>query len=1254
MQNPSPRRTSRGPSIPLRSAKYVAASATMASPATAPASASHFSCCRTTPRERRSRTDIASAARPTETAMNNQPKPLRASISPRGPSASGFDTFWKGSSSGPARSPYPTTMRAIPPSASQSAPRHRRDGSRPSGNSSTASARRPKPGGSPRFWNQAATEPPGSSPGTMNSARSAYWKAKSPAPIATPVTRKIGPIGLPGTRVVIRAPTVAKVSEATTNDKPPTPLRPNESARVVTPAPRTSRSSVPSASSRHAPKVIPAGRRAVMNRRPLSYEPRTAASASPWIRLQESLPGSCRPPVRDPLRNRLRRAYRGAVALAITLLGPPRVEREGRPVTFDTRKAVALLAHLTLAERPRSRESLCGLLWPAHDLERGRGALRRTLSTLRQGIGDDWIDVVGDSLAVRRAAGLEVDVERFRALAADGATRERLSAAAALFAGDFLEGFSLRDSPEFDDWRAAEADALERELASVLRRLIEQLAAAGDLEPAIPHARRWLELDPLHEPAHRELIRLYAWSGDRAAAFEQYRTCVRTLSQELGVAPLEETAVLYEQLSEGRIARPLTERAPEATAPAVMAGAPPELPLLGRDDELAALLAAHAAATPDGRLAVIEGEPGIGKTRLARELADRATAAGATLLAARCHDDEVSLPYGPIVELLREAVASEQQGWPELVSPQHLADASLLLPELASLRSLAADLPPLGGPGAQVRLLQGVAAVITAVCGGDEPGLLWLDDVHAAYAATLDVISYLGRRLRGRALLIALTWRSEAVAPGDRLRRLAGDLSRDGRATIVRPGRLTENEVAALVHAVYPAQAATDLQQRVYVDSEGLPLFVAEQLAALHAGNGDLEDGLGVEVRSVLDTRLSGLSDVARQVLSAASAIGRSFDLDSARQASGRSDEEAVAALEELVGRGLVRELPGAEPAYDFSHDKLRERVYEQTSLARRRLLHERVAAVLARRRPGGEGAASVAHHLSLAGDRAGAAEQYRRAAEHAASLHAHVDALEHLEAALALGYAAPAAVLERIGDLRTLLGDYRGALASYESAAAQCEPTALAAIEHKAGGVHLRRGEWERAEARLDTALAAAPSEDLALRARIHADLSLVLHHVGRGTEAAASCREALVLAEAADDRDARAQAHNILGVLARTEGDSATAREQLELSLELARELGDPAAEAAALNNLALVERDAGGRQPALELTERALALCGASGDRHREAALENNLADLLHAAGDEEAAMTHMKRAVAIFSEVGADEATRLPEIWKLVSW
>ena len=191
------------------------------------------------------------------------------------------------------------------------------------------------------------------------------------------------------------------------------------------------------------------------------------------------------------------------MALEISLIGPPRVARDGQPVTFDTRKAMALLAHLALAERPRSREALCELLWPGHDAEHARGALRRTLSALRKSIGEESIDTTGDSIALVRGADLALDVERFRELAADDASPEALVEAAALCSAGFLEGFALRDSPAFDDWQVGEGRALERELAAVLRSLAMRLAARGDYEQAIPHVRRWLELDPLHEPALR-------------------------------------------------------------------------------------------------------------------------------------------------------------------------------------------------------------------------------------------------------------------------------------------------------------------------------------------------------------------------------------------------------------------------------------------------------------------------------------------------------------------------------------------------------------------------------------------------------------------------------------------------------------------------------------------------------------------------------------------------------------------------------
>jgi tetratricopeptide (TPR) repeat protein len=255
---------------------------------------------------------------------------------------------------------------------------------------------------------------------------------------------------------------------------------------------------------------------------------------------------------------------------------------------------------------------------------------------------------------------------------------------------------------------------------------------------------------------------------------------------------------------------------------------------------------------------------------------------------------------------------------------------------------------------------------------------------------------------------------------------------------------------------------------------------------------------------------------------------------------------------------------------------------------------------------------------------------------------------------ALALGGADAPGLHERMGDLRTLVGDYAGALSSYDSAAAECRPEQLARIEHKLGGVHQRRGEWERAQARFAVALEALGQDDAGLRARILTDLSLTLHHARAPERAAALADEAREVAQTAADRLALAQAHKLLGMLARAAGRIDAARAELECSLAIAEELDDTSARVAALNNLALVARGSGHLDRAVELTEQALVLCAGQGDRHREAALENNLADLQHAAGRDEEAMVHLKRAVTIFSEVGGDERARLPEIWKLVSW
>src|SRR4051794_29780405 len=322
--------------------------------------------------------------------------------------------------------------------------------------------------------------------------------------------------------------------------------------------------------------------------------------------------------------------YARSVMLQVRLLGPPQVLRDGVPVAFDTRKATALLAYLALSEGPRPRDALADLLWPDADLARARGALRRTLSALRSVVGAERVEANRDHVRLVRGEGLEVDVDRFRALRAAG----DLEGAVALFGGRFLEGFVVRDAPEFEEWADTEGESLQRELTTALRDLAATREAGGDLTGALDLVERWLALDPLHEPAHQSAIRLLAASGQRAAALTRYRDCVRVLSHELGVPPLRETTELYEAVNRGTFEMPT---APARPAPVV---APPagEPVFVGRSAELDALVATHGRIGTDGRVALLEGEPGVGRTRLAERVADTLRGAGAVVVAGHGYD----------------------------------------------------------------------------------------------------------------------------------------------------------------------------------------------------------------------------------------------------------------------------------------------------------------------------------------------------------------------------------------------------------------------------------------------------------------------------------------------------------------------------------------------------------------------------------------------------------------------------------------
>jgi DNA-binding SARP family transcriptional activator len=955
----------------------------------------------------------------------------------------------------------------------------------------------------------------------------------------------------------------------------------------------------------------------------------------------------------------------------------------GVPLEVDTRKAVAMLAYLAVSGVSHRRESLAALLWPDYDQIHAMGALRRTLSSLRKALRGEFLEIKRETVGIHPLADWWLDVAEFHRLLNEGQSHGHARAqvcprcildlenALRLYRDHFMAGFTLRDSPEFDDWEFYQAESLRRELADVLERLVQGYAAQGNYDKAIGVARRQVSLDPLHEPAHRQLMQLYAQSGQHNAALRQYQECERILEEELGVPPLDETTRLYQMIKQRRSDETGESQVISPVAQATPLSLASRIPLVGREAEMHALQQVYARVVDDGHFLVVEGETGIGKTRLVEDMLTNLRSRGVVTIAGRCYSGQANLAYAPVVEGLRSAIQENRRpGWEQTLPALWLNEAARLLPELRRLGVGPGLEVPLDSLGAQFRFYEGLSQLLLALCGESPPGVVFIDDLQWADEATLDFLTYLARRLSARPILLLVTWSTEEVAAGHPLRRLYAEAQRSGLASALTLSRLSAEAVAELVGAVaLPLSGAES--RRLYRESEGLPFILAEYLAALSEDlrlKPDMAWTMPERVRHLLLSRLEKAGDAGWQLLQSAAVIGRSFDFETLREASGRTEEEAVMTLEGLLSRGLIRESqPGGEearggPIYDFIHDKVRSLVLSETSQTRRRLLHQRVAQALvvqARERQDRAGlAAQIATHFRQGGRAREAAEYYHLAGEYARSVHANAEALADFQAALSLGHSDTPGLDEAIAELHVLQGDYRAALSSYESASAhyQGKDPALARIEHKLGDLSSRMGEWESAERHFQAAADGLHGNGSpSALSRLYSDWSRASYHQGKTERARQLASQALELAETASDAAAEAQAYNVLGILERNQGELSQAIRHLTRSLEIAESVGDWGSQVAALNNLSLVYADNGELAQAISCTQNALKLCISLGDRHRQAALHNNLADLYHITGQREASISHLKEAVVIFAEIGASGAEESrPEIWKLTEW
>jgi predicted ATPase/DNA-binding SARP family transcriptional activator len=328
--------------------------------------------------------------------------------------------------------------------------------------------------------------------------------------------------------------------------------------------------------------------------------------------------------------------------LHLFLFGSPRLEHNGQIIPFRRTKALALLAYVAMAGQPQDRETLLALLWPEFDAASARNNLRRELSLLKTTLDEEIL--IANRLQVSRSGQAEcwLDVAAFQAQLAipkqHGHSSDELCAACAaalttagqLYTDDFMAGFNLPDSPAFDEWQFFQRELLRQQLATALQSLITWQSKSGAYGAALEYARRWLQLDGLHEPAQREVMRLYAYAGQHAAALRQYQECVRLLDAELGAEPEPETMALYEAIKARRVTAPAITVLPAPAAdmhtvapvapelhptPALHTLPPPAAGFVGRQRELADII--RRLTDPSCRLLTLAGPGGIGKTQLA-------------------------------------------------------------------------------------------------------------------------------------------------------------------------------------------------------------------------------------------------------------------------------------------------------------------------------------------------------------------------------------------------------------------------------------------------------------------------------------------------------------------------------------------------------------------------------------------------------------------------------------------------------------
>jgi predicted ATPase/DNA-binding SARP family transcriptional activator len=689
--------------------------------------------------------------------------------------------------------------------------------------------------------------------------------------------------------------------------------------------------------------------------------------------------------------------------MQINLFGNIRISCAGKPITtVNTNRLQSLLAYLILhAEAPQPRDGLAFTLWPTSRESQARTNLRQLVHHLRRALPTESASLLTDHFAVhwRRDASCEVDIWQFQSAIADAVAARKdndrtleiatLTKAAALYTDDLLPAL-------YDDWLVPIREEYRRNMCDALDRLATILEEQKDYAAAIPYADRLLVLDPLNEAYHQLLIRLHAANHDRASALRAYHKCMRVLRREMGVEPGPATRQLFEQILQEHDHASRELKSVSATGPTLTAPLESQnlRAMIGRRNEWNRLSVAWQAAVEGGpRVAIISGEPGIGKTRLADELYQWCTRQAHAVARSRCYAGQGQASYSPVTELLRSD--SVRAGWATL-SPHQVAELARVIPEIDAQFPESGSwsmggINPLPESLQRLRLYESLNA---AIGKSRKPLLLYLDDLQWCDPDTFAWLEAFLTSPEAEGVLLLGTLRSEETERDHPFTRFCAGLRKLDIILEITLERLSAQETAQLAgrESARPLESAR--LSEIFRATRGNPLFVLESVRA----------GLqSPRVQGVIASRLALLSSAAYELATLASVVGRPFSAELIEKTIDWDERSVVQALDELWRRRIVEGSGTLE--YDFTHDLLREAAYSEVSPVRRRYLHGRVARALAEvhKEAIENWNGQIAWHFEQAGIVDAAIEWFQRAAAHARQRYADSEAASLLRHALAL-----------------------------------------------------------------------------------------------------------------------------------------------------------------------------------------------------------------------------------------------------------